>query len=137
MLLKQSSGEVLEKDKFIAGQYICGRNKFETLNSSISDEPEKVITLGLVDCGVRAIEPGAFAALKNCKRIVLYDNHLTEINKNDFVGLTKLEAIFFKQNKIEKVECEAFNLPSLKGISWIVHILMSFLKLSIRCNIDF
>lgn len=54
--------------------------------------------------------------MKNLEELILIDNKLTEIKNATFIGANKLKKIFLIMNKIENIENDAFNLPSLEEI---------------------
>lgn len=111
----------MELDPLNPGRYHCANHRFEIVNSSIFSEPQKVQILSLSSCGVREIQPNAFATLTNLKALTLSFNYLTEIKKTDFAGLNQLKRIFLIKNEIKKVDHEAFQLPSLNELSLVLN----------------
>lgn len=62
---------------------------------------------------ISRIERKAFSDLKQLKTLKLIYNELTEIRGGTFDGLPAMEYLWLSSNKIETIENDALNLPSL------------------------
>lgn len=59
------------QNTFVPGQYYCGNDHIPNITADTLPEPGKIKSLWMESCDIHTIEPNAFAALKNLRKLNL------------------------------------------------------------------